>query len=285
VQQNDFVLLDLSATVNGEEIAELATTDLSYQVGSGELIEGIDEVLIGAAQGEQRTLTTTLAAGEHAGQQAEVTATIQAVKERELPAADDEFAQLASEFDTIDELRADLRTRLERVKSVQQGAKARDEVLKALLASTEVPLPESIVDSEYESRKHDALHAFDHDEQRLGRWLEQQGHTPEEFDADLRNSARETVKAHLMLDAIADAEELSVSDNELSERIVYQAQRRGVSPNEYAQQAHQSGELGAIYADVRRGKALASVVRQATVTDASGNSLDVDALLDAANQR
>ena len=285
VQQDDFVLLDLSATVNGEEIAELATSDLSYQVGSGELLEGIDEVLIGATQGEQRTLTTTLAAGEQAGQQAEVTATIQAVKERELPAADDEFAQLASEFDTIDELRADLRTRLERVKSVQQGAKARDEVLKALLAATEVPLPESIVESEYESRKHDALHAFDHDEQRLGRWLEQQGHTAEEFDGDLRTSARETVKAQLLLDAIADAEELSVSDSELSERIVYQAHRRGVSPNEYAQQAHQSGELGAIYADVRRGKALATVVRQATVTDASGNSLDVDALLDAASQR
>ena len=285
VQQDDFVLLDLSATVNGEEIAELATSDLSYQIGSGELLEGIDEVLIGAAQGEQRTLTTTLAAGEQAGQQAEVTVTIQAVKERELPAADDEFAQLASEFDTIDELRADLRTRLERVKSVQQGAKARDEVLKALLAATEVPLPESIVESEYETRKHDALHAFDHDEQRLGRWLEQQGHTAEEFDGDLRTSARETVKAQLLLDAIADAEELSVSDSELSERIVYQAHRRGVSPNEYAQQAHQSGELGAIYADVRRGKALATVVRQATVTDASGNSLDVDALLDAASQR
>jgi trigger factor len=282
VQQNDFVLLDLSATVNGEEIAELATTDLSYQVGSGELLEGIDDVLIGAAPGEQRTLTTALAAGEHAGQQAEVTVKVQAIKERELPAADDEFAQLASEFDTIDELRADLRTRLERVKSVQQGAKAREEVLKALLAATEVPLPESIVDSEYESRKHDALHAFEHDEQRLGRWLEQQGHTAEEFDADLRNSARETVKAHLLLDAIADAEELSVSDSELSERIVYQAHRRGVSPNDYAQEAHQSGELGAIYADVRRGKALATVVRQATVTDASGKSLDVDALLDAA---
>jgi trigger factor len=285
VQQDDFVLLDLSATVNGEEIAELATTDLSYQIGSGELLEGIDEVLIGAAQGEQRTLTTTLAAGEHAGQPAEVTAKVQAVKERELPAADDEFAQLASEFDTIDELRADLRTRLERVKSVQQGAKARDEVLKALLAATEVPLPESIVDAEYESRKHDALHAFDHDEQRLGRWLEQQGHTAEEFEADLRNSARETVKAHLLLDAIADVEELSVTDSELSERIVYQAHRRGVSPNEYAQQAHQSGELGAIYADVRRGKALATVVRQTTVTDVSGNSLDVDALLDAASQQ
>jgi trigger factor len=214
-----------------------------------------------------------------------VTAKIQAVKERELPAADDEFAQLASEFDTIEELRTDLRTRLGRVKSMQQGVKARDEVLKALLDATEVPLPAAIVDSEYETRKHDALHAFDHDEQRLGRWLEQQGHSPEEFETDLRKGASETVKAHLLLDAIADAEELSVSDGELSERIVYQAQRRGVSPNEYAQQIHQSGELGTIYADVRRGKALATVVRQASVTDGSGNVVDVDALIDAAKQQ
>jgi trigger factor len=285
VQEKDFVVLDLSATVDGEEIAELATTDLSYQIGSGELIEGIDDVLIGASQGDGPTFTTTLAAGEYAGREAEVTAMIQAVKERELPAADDEFAQLASEFDTLEELRADLRTRLERVKSMQQGVKARDEVLKALLDVTEVPLPAAIVDSEYASRKHDALHAFDHDEQRLGRWLEQQGHSPEEFETDLRKGASETVKAHLLLDTIADAEELSVSDGELSERIVYQAQRRGVSPNEYAQQAHESGELGSIYAEVRRGKALATVVRQASVTDGSGNAVDVDALIDAAKQQ
>ncbi|HEX8934458.1 MAG TPA: trigger factor [Pseudonocardiaceae bacterium] len=285
VQEKDFVMLDLSATVDGEEIAELATTDLSYQIGSGELIEGIDDVLVGASQGDEPTFTTTLAAGEYAGREAQVTAKIQAVKERELPAADDEFAQLASEFDTIEELRADLRTRLGRVKSMQQGVKARDEVLKALLDATEVPLPAAIVDSEYETRKHDALHAFDHDEQRLGRWLEQQGHSPEEFETDLRKGASETVKAHLLLDAIADAEELSVSDGELSERIVYQAQRRGVSPNEYAQQIHQSGELGTIYADVRRGKALATVVRQASVTDGSGNVVDVDALIDAAKQQ
>jgi trigger factor len=285
VQQKDFVVLDLSATIDGKEIAELATADLSYQIGSGELIEGIDDALIGAAQGDERTFTTTFAVGEYAGQAAEVTAKIRAVKERELPAADDEFAQLASEFDTIEELRSDLRTRLGRVKAMQQGAQARDEVLKALLAATEVPLPEAIVDAEYNSRKRDALHAFDHDQQRLTRWLEQQGHNPEEFETDLRKGARETVKAQLLLDAIADAEELSVSDSELSERIVYQAQRTGMSPNEYALKARESGELGSIYADVRRGKALIAVVRQAKVTDASGNSVDIDALIDAATQR
>src|SRR3977135_385565 len=140
-QEKDFVVLDLSATVDGEEIADLAPTDLSYQIGSGELIEGIDDVLVGASQGDGPTFTTTLAAGEYAGREAEVTAKIQAVKERELPAADDEVAQLASEFDPLEELRADLRTRLGRVKSMQQGVKARDEVLKGLYDATQAPLP------------------------------------------------------------------------------------------------------------------------------------------------
>ncbi|MGB6165456.1 MAG: trigger factor [Pseudonocardiaceae bacterium] len=279
VQQGDVVTLDLSATVDGEEVAELATTDLSYQVGSDEVIAGTDDALVGATQGEQRVVTTVLAAGEHAGQHAEVTMTIKAVKERELPAADDEFSQLVSEFDTLEELRADLRTRLRQAKVARQGAQARDEVLKALLATTEVPLPESIVDFEFESRKHDALNAFEHDRQRLGRWLEEQGNTEEQFETDLRNGARETVKAQLMLDAIADAEELSVTGSELSELVMYQARRQGVDPNEYAQKAHQSGQLSAMHADVRRGKALATVLRQATVTDASGNPVDVDSLV------
>ncbi|MGH3920804.1 MAG: trigger factor [Pseudonocardiaceae bacterium] len=275
VQRDDFVSLDLSGTIDGEEVEELATTGLSYQIGSGQLIEGIDDAVLGASSGEERVFTTTLLTG----QQAEVTAKVQAVKERELPPADDEFAQLASEFDTLDELRADLRERLGRVKAMQQGAQARDKVLTALLATTEVPLPESILNAELESRKHDALQAFEHDEQRLGQWLEQQGHTQEEFETDLRNAAQETVKARLLLDAIADAEELSVTDDELTERIVYQAQRHGISPNEYAQRAKDAGELGAMYADVRRGKALITVVRQAAVTDATGNPVDIDALL------
>jgi trigger factor len=278
-QQDDFVALDLSATVDGEEVEELATTGLSYQIGSGQLIEGIDDALIGASSGEERVFTTALVAGQQAGQQAEVTAKVQAVKERELPAADDEFAQLASEFDTLDELRADLRERLGRVKAMQQGAQARDKVLKTLLATTEVPLPEAIVDVELKARKHNALHAFEHDEQRLGQWLEQQGQSAEEFETDLRNGAQETVKARLLLDAIADAEQLSVTDDELTEQIVYQAQRHGVSPNEYVQRAQEAGELGAMYADIRRGKALVTVVRQATVTDATGNPVDIEALV------
>ena len=283
VADGDFVVIDLSATVDGEDVDDARTTGLSYQVGSGELVEGIDEALIGAGQGDTRTFETTLVAGEHAGKQAQVTVVVDSVKERELPAADDDFAQLASEFDTLDELRDDLRERLGKVRGMQQGVQARDRVLEALLAATEVPLPEAVVDSEVEVRKHDAVHAFDHDDARLSEWLDSQGQTVEQFDADVRSGAEQAVKAQLVLDAIADAENIQVSENELTERIIYQAQRYGVSPDEYLRRAQEAGQLGAIFAEVRRGKAIATVLRSAKVTDASGNEVDVEQLFGPLN--
>jgi trigger factor len=185
---------------------------------------------------------------------------------------------MASEFDTVDELIADLRERLGRVKRMQQGMQARDKILDVLLETIEVPLPEGVVQSEVDARKHDAGEPFEHDEERFAEHLQQQGQTVEEFDAETREEAEKAVKTQLVLDTIADAEDVTVSDNELTERIIYQAQRFGVSPDQYVQQAQQSGQLGAIYADVRRSKALFSVVRQATVTDESGNALDLDEL-------
>ena len=277
-ENGDFVSIDLSATVDGEEVEEARTAGLSYEVGSGEMIEGIDDAIIGANAGEEKTFTTKLVAGEHAGRDAEVAVKVNTVKVRELPEPDDEFAQLASEFDTIDELRADLRERLTRVKRMQQGVQARDKVLEALLEVTEVPMPESVVESEVEVRQHDAVHTFDHDDERFNEFLTEQGKTREQFDTDIREEAEKAVKTQLVLDSIADAENVQVDDNELTERIIYQAQRFGISPDEYVQRAQQSGQLGAIFADVRRGKALASVVRLATVTDASGNTVDLDEL-------
>ncbi len=284
VQNGDFVTIDLAATVDGTEVEDAGTTGLSYEVGSGELVDGIDDALAGAEAGQTRTFTTKLLAGEFAGRDAEVSVTVQSVKERELPEADDEFAQLASEFDTLDELKADLRERLGRVNRMQQAVQARDKVLDALLDSTEVPLPEAVVESEIEVRKHDAVHSFDHDEAKFAEWLGTQGQTVEEFDTEVREAAEKAVKTQLVLDSIADAESISVNDGELTERIIYQAQRFGISPDDYVQRAQQSGQLGAIYADVRRGKALASVVRQATVTDEAGNSIDMDELFGVAEQ-
>jgi trigger factor len=278
VADNDFVVIDLSATVDGEEVPDASTKGLSYEVGSGELVEGIDDALPGAQAGESRTFTTTLVAGEHAGRQAEVTVTVESVRERELPSADDEFAQLASEFDTLDELRADLRERLTRVRQMQQGVQARDRVIDALLAATEVPLPQGVVDSEVDGRKHEAAHVFDNDDAQLDAWLQSQGQTMEQFDEDLRSGAEKAIKAQLVLDTIADRENIQVTEDELTERILYQAQRYGVSPEEYLRRTQEAGQLGAIFSEVRRGKVIAEVLRKAAVADESGNRIDIEKL-------
>jgi len=270
----DFVVIDLSATVDGEAVEEAQTTGMSHEVGSGQLITGLDETLEGMSAGENKQFTTTLMAGEHTGSEAEVTVTVQTVKERQLPDADDEFAQLASEFDTLDELKADLRERYGRVKRMEQASEARDKVLHALLEAADVPLPESVVASEVESRAHEAVHEFSDDEDKLTAYVEAQGQTREEFDAELRTMAERAVKTQLLLDEIVESAGVQVDQQELMERIMMEAQRFGVSPEEYIQQAQQADRLGAVFADVRRGKALATVVQAATVLGPDGEKVD-----------
>ena len=276
---DDFVLLDLSATVDGEAVEEAATTGFSYQVGQGGLIDGLDEAVRGLSAGESTTFTSRLVAGEYADRDAEITAAVTAVKERELPAADDEFAQLASEFDTLDELTADLHTRLGQVRRMEQLTQARDKVLDAIVDATEVPLPQSVVAAEVESRLHDAVHAFDHDDARFAEFLSEQGKTREEFDADVQAEAERNVRTRLVLDALADAEEISVDEQELTERIVYQAQQYQMPPEEFVRRIQEAGQLGSIYQDVRRSKALIVAVGAATVTDEAGEAVDLSDLL------
>ncbi|MEU6585004.1 trigger factor [Nocardia sp. NPDC046763] len=274
IENGDFVSIDLSATVDGETVEEASTTGLSHEVGSGQLIEGLDEALIGVKEGESKDFTSKLVAGEHADKEAVITVTVQSVKERELPEADDEFAQLASEFDTIDELKEDLKTRVERVKKVQQAGEIRDKVLEHLLETVEIPLPEGVVKAEIDAVEHDAVHGFDHDEAKLAEALEAQGSSLEEFKKDTKEAAEKSVKTQLLLDAVAEAENTQVGQDELYERIIFQAQRYGMSPDQFIQQIQQAGQLGAVFADVRRGKALAGVVVQAAVTDTAGNVVD-----------
>ncbi|GAA1231281.1 trigger factor [Prauserella halophila] len=277
-EHGDFTSIDLSATVDGQEVSEASTSGLSYEIGSGQLIDGIDDALVGLSEGESATFTTNLLAGEHAGRDAEVTVTLGSVKVRELPEADDEFAQLASEFDTIDELKADLRERLGRSKRMQQGVEARDKVLEQLLERVDVPVPEKVLQGEIDNAKHEAIHPYEHDEEAYKKDLEAQGGDPEAWENEVRTEAEKSVRTQLLLDTLADEKDVQVGDQELTERIIYQAQRFGVSPDEYIQRAQQSGQLGAIFADVRRGKALAAVVRGATVTDESGQALDLTEL-------
>ena len=277
--QDDFVMIDLSATVDGEPVEEAQTSGFSYQVGQGGLIDGIDEAIEGLSAGESATFTSRLVAGEFADRDAEVSVTVTAVKERQLPDADDEFAQLASEFDTLDELTADLRTRLGRVRRMEQVTQARDKVLDAIVDATEVPLPEGVVKAEVDNAVHDAIHGFDHDEEKFAEFLGTQGRSREEFDTETREAAEKSVRTRLVLDALADAEQVSVNDQELTERIVFQAQQYQMPPEEFVQRIQQAGQLGAIYADVRRSKALIAAVRAATVTDAAGQPVDLSDLL------
>jgi trigger factor len=277
--QDDFVLIDLSATVDGETVEEAQTTGFSYQVGQGGLIDGIDEAIEGLSAGEEKTFTSRLVAGEFADRDAEVTVKVTGVKERQLPEADDEFAQLASEFDTLDELVADLRERIGRVRRMEQVTDARDKVLEAIVDATEVPLPESVVQAEIDNAVHDAVHGFDHDEDKFAEFLGSQGRTREDFDTETREAAEKSVRTRLVLDALADAEQVSVGDQELTERIIFQAQQYQMPPEEFVRRIQEAGQLGAIYADVRRSKALILAVREATVTDAAGEPVDLSDLL------
>ena len=275
VEDGDFISIDLSATVDGEELEEASTEGLSYQVGSGDLIDGLDEAVTGLAQGESKEFGTKLVAGDHEGEDAQVTVTVQSVKVRELPDADDEFAQMASEFDTIDELREDLAKQVENTKKGEQAQQIRDKVLAAALEKTEVPLPEGVVKEQVDGQLQQLLGQFGGDEAVLNSMLEAQGTTREQFDADSRTSAEEAVRTQLFLDELAEAEQPEVSQQELTDHILFTAQSYGMDPNQFIQQIQQSGQLGNLFADVRRGKALAVSILKATVKDTDGNDIDV----------
>ncbi|HEX7322787.1 MAG TPA: trigger factor, partial [Mycobacterium sp.] len=220
VVDGDFVSLDLSATIDDEEIPEAVTEGLSHQVGSGQLIDGLDEAIIGLSAGESKVFTTTMTAGPHAGKEAEVTAKIGSVKERELPEPDDEFAQLASEFDTIDELRTSLADQVRRAKRVQQAQKIREAVLEALLDQVDMPLPEAVVQAHVDNALENALHGVGHDENKFAAALGDRGSSRAEFDAETRSTAEKSVKTQLLLDALGDDLNIQVGQNELTQHLV-----------------------------------------------------------------
>jgi trigger factor len=278
--EGDYVSLDLATKVGDEELEGGSATGLSYVIGSGDLVDGLDEAITGKSAGETATFTTTLQQGEHSGDEAEVTATVRSVKVKELPELDNEFAMLASEFDTVDELRDDLRSRLGRVKGLEQGAQARDKVLEHLIDTVEFPLPESAVQAEIDAREHDIVHSLGHDDSLFEEFLTSQGKTREDFQGELRESAEKAVRAQFVLDAIAATKDVQIGDGELTEYLVRQAARYQMAPQEFANQVMQSGNLPMMVADIRRNKALAEVLQTAKVTDADGNAVDLDALTD-----
>jgi trigger factor len=273
-EDGDFVSIDLSATVDGKDVEEAKTEGLSHEIGSGQLIEGLDDAIKGLKADESKTFTTTLVAGEHAGDEAEVTVKVNSVKKRELPEPDDEFAQLASEFDTIAELKESLTEQVRQSKRIGQAEQIRDKALETLLEQVEVPLPEAIVQAQVDDTVHNAIHGLDHDEAKFAEALVAEGSSREEFDADNRSNAEKAVKTQLLMDAIADKLDIQVGQNDLTERLVLMSRQYGIEPQQLLQVLQQNNQLPAMFADVRRGLTIAAVVHGATVTDTDGNEVD-----------
>jgi trigger factor len=276
--EGDYVQLDLNATVDGVEVAGGSATNISHEVGSKQLLPGLDEVLVGMSAGEDATFTTQLVGGDFAGRDADVAVTVRSVKDKQLPEIDDEFAQLASEFDTLDELRGDLRERLTKAKKVEQIYAARDEALKQLVETASIPAPEGVVKDEVEGRKQAMTDQLERIGATLQDYLTSEEKTEEQIDQELTQAAEEGVRIQLLLDTIADAEDVQVSDDEFGHEIVHRAQRAQMQPQQYYDQLVRSGAAAAVFGDVRRGKALASVMEQVTMNDSDGNKLTLDDL-------
>jgi trigger factor len=276
-QDGDVVTIDLEAKVDGEVLEDGVAADVSYTIGSGELLDGIDEAVKGLETGGEATFASELKGGSAAGKEAEVTVKVTQVAARELPELDDDFAQLASEFDTLEELKADSRKRLENMKQYDQATQAQERVLEKLLELVEVPVPEKLLEDEINTRKHNLEH---HQLGQMGldlaKYLEIQGKTEEEFDAETKEAAIKGIKTQFVLDELVNKEKLNVNQEELTEHLMRRAASSGMSPDQFAQAVVEGGQVPMLVGEVARGKALAVVVEAATVKDTNGEVVDLD---------
>ncbi|WP_028642528.1 trigger factor [Nocardioides sp. URHA0020] len=271
----DFVVMDLKATKDGEVVDGAEVTGMSYRVGRGGMIDGLDEALVGLAAGDEKIFTSQLVGGDLVGEGVDVAVSVSQVQEQELPELDDEFAQLASEYDTVAELTDDVRERLGRGRRLEQAAAARDAVLEALLESVDVPLPETIVTDELNARRRSFEQQLAYAGVTMEKYLEDEAQTLEEFEADLERRVRDAVTAQFILDEIAQVEEFGIDQQELSEHMVRKAQQGGEDPQEFANHMFEHNHIPELVQEILRGKALARIVESAVVTDASGNAVEL----------
>ena len=260
VATGDFVTIDLVATKDGKDLDGGTANDLSYEVGSASMIDGLDEALIGLSVNGEKSFDTALV-GMAEGEKGTVKVTVKAVKERELPPVDDAFAKLASEFETLAELKADLTTRLTRLKEMEQGAQARDLLVEKLTSTVDIPLPAEIIEAEVN----------DH--------LEKEGRLEDDkHRAEVNLEVRSTITREFLLDSIVKAESVAVNESELTEYLVRAAARYGMSPDQFIKEVSDAGQVTTMVAEVARAKALAGVLSRVQVVDKSGKKVDLEAL-------
>lgn len=271
----DFVTIDLVATQNGEVVEGAELSGMSYQVGRGGMLDGLDEALAGLSAGEDKTFDSELVGGDLIGEPVQVKVTVCAVNEQELPELDDEFAQLASEFDTVAELREDVRERLGRGKRLEQANAARDAVLQKVLDDLSVPLPDTLVADELNARRSNLEQQLAYAGITMEAYLEGEGQTIEEFEADLERRVRDSVTAQFVLDKIAEEADFELTQEELTRHMIMRAQQQGQDPQEFVNHMVEHNHVPELIAEINRGKALASLVEKAVVTDPSGTVIDL----------
>jgi trigger factor len=280
--EGDVVVVDLEGTRDGETLEDATAEGISYKVGAGGMLDGLDEAVTGLKAGESKQFTSTLVGGPLKGQDADIKVTVQKVQEQELPTLDDEFAQMVSQFDTIDEMMADLRDSLVRMARLEQAASARDKVLEAVLAKVEIPLPQGLADSELEARRNQITQQLTQAGLTLEQYLEEAedetAADEEAFWADIEQRSLDALKAQLVLDQVAETDEVGVEQQELTELIMRKAQQSGTSPEQEMQHMMEHNHLPEWMAEIRRSKALARLVDAATVTDTAGAVIVLSAL-------
>ena len=274
----DYVVMDLAAAIDGVNIEEQQANDVSYEVGAGSVLQGLDDALVGMSAGDTKEFTTNLVGGENAGEEAVVTITIKSVKEKVLPELDDEFAQLASEFDSLDELKDSVREQARRNKLIDQVVQARENALDALLAKIDIPLPESALKAEVDNRKHNLEHQIAESGLSKEAYFRLYQTTEEERFAEFDESAAKALKTGFVLDKIVKAEELGVSEQELTNFVVRRAMQMNVAPNTLAQHLADNDQLTLAMVEIVRDKAKSVIGDAAKVTDEAGNEVDLKAI-------
>ncbi|GAA3533090.1 trigger factor [Aeromicrobium flavum] len=274
----DSITIDLSAArKDGSLIDEAQAEGLPYVIGKATMLDGLDEAVTGLSKGESATFSTTLVGGDLKGEEVDVTVKLQDVRQTELPELDDEFAQMASDFDTIDEFRADLVERLTRGKRIEQAAEARDLVLEEIVSKVDAPMPEGLAEAELTNRRQQMDQQLAMAGLTLEDYLQDQedGKTVDEFESELERDVRESIVAQFVLDQLVEENEYPLDNDELSQHIMRRAQQSGEDPNSYIQHIMEHNHVPEMISEVLRGKALASLVESAKVTDQSGNVVDL----------
>ncbi|MBB5773249.1 trigger factor [Nonomuraea jabiensis] len=274
----DFVVMDLRAEIDGKNIEEQQASEVSYEVGAGSVLQGLDAALEGMSAGEEKSFKTELVGGENAGEEADVIINVKSVKEKVLPELDDEFAQLASEFDTLDELKASIREQARRNKLIDQVVQAREKALDTLLEQIDIPLPDSALKAEVDARKHNLDHQVAESGLSRDAFFRLYQTTEEERFAEFETNSARAIKVGFVLDKIVKAEELGVSEQELTNFVVRRAMEMGVQPNELAKHLADNDQLTLAMVEIVRDKAKSVLGDAAKVVDTDGNEVDLKAI-------